>query len=239
MSENEEQPTGGISRRTVTKAMAWAVPAIAIAAPVPAFAASGGSFTLSGAGCKLPGNSNSIYKGYAFQLSMSNTTDNPITLDVLTITLGTTDLGGVSIVNLQNGNSQSDPFLIPANTSYPSLALLTQNAANSANGTLTITYKINGGITQTVTATVTSAPPINGASCSTFTAQQKLLIANATGGLPPAWAPNTAYAIGDTVSVTGGFLTAIVAGTSGTTQPTFPGAGNTVVDNTVTWQAPC
>src|SRR6478609_11913867 len=105
MSENEEQPTGGISRRTVTKAMAWAVPAIAIAAPVPAFAASGGSFNLSGLGCKLPGNSNSIYKGYAFRLSISNTTNSSITLNVTEIKLGTTNLGAVKIVNLDTGNS--------------------------------------------------------------------------------------------------------------------------------------
>jgi len=39
MSDFEPQQSG-ISRRTVTKAMAWAVPAVAVAAPAPAFAAS-------------------------------------------------------------------------------------------------------------------------------------------------------------------------------------------------------
>lgn len=238
MSELEEQPTGGISRRTVTKAMAWAVPAIAIAAPVPAFAASGGSFDLSGLGCKLPGNSNSTYKGYAFRLSITNTTNNAITLNVTEIKLGTTNLGAVKIVNLDTGNSQVNPFLIPANTSYPNLALLTSNAANSANGTLSVTYTIDGGNTfTTVTATVTAAPPINGASCSTFTAAEKVTINSAIGGVP-AWQPSTVYAVGDTVQVTGGFLTAIVAGTSGTTAPALPAPGGTVVDNTVTWQRP-
>ena len=238
MSENEEQPTGGISRRTVTKAMAWAVPAIAIAAPVPAFAASGGSFNLSGLGCKLPGNSNSIYKGYAFRLSIANTTNSSITLNITEITLNGVDLGDVKIVNLDTGNSQVNPFLIPADTSYPNLALLTENATNSSNGTLSVTYTIDGGNTfTTVTATVTSAPPINGASCSTFTAAEKVTINSAIGGVP-SWQANTAYAVGDTVQVTGGFLTAIVAGTSGATEPALPAQGGTVVDNTVTWQRP-
>lgn len=40
MSDLEQPQPSGVSRRTVTKAMAWAVPAIALAAPVPAFAAS-------------------------------------------------------------------------------------------------------------------------------------------------------------------------------------------------------
>lgn len=54
--ENVEPEKKGVSRRTVTKAMAWAVPAIAIAAPVPAFAASGGPPDVAvGEACKLPG----------------------------------------------------------------------------------------------------------------------------------------------------------------------------------------
>ena len=57
MDEVEPQKSG-ISRRTVTKAMAWAVPAIAIAAPAPAFAISGEPPTVTiGQACKLPGNS--------------------------------------------------------------------------------------------------------------------------------------------------------------------------------------
>ena len=55
MEELEPQQSG-ISRRTVTKAMAWAVPVIAIAAPAPAFAISGEPPTvLVGNPCKLPG----------------------------------------------------------------------------------------------------------------------------------------------------------------------------------------
>ncbi|WP_344818065.1 hypothetical protein [Microbacterium soli] len=64
MSENTHGSNDGISRRTVTKAMAWAGPAIAVAATVPIAAASivvppppvfnwGSGFKNPGASCKL------------------------------------------------------------------------------------------------------------------------------------------------------------------------------------------
>lgn len=40
MNDLEDTSTGGVSRRTVTKAMAWAVPAVAVAASAPMAAAS-------------------------------------------------------------------------------------------------------------------------------------------------------------------------------------------------------
>lgn len=53
-----------------------------------------------------------------------------------------------------------------------------------------------------------------------------------------AWATATAYAVGDYVELsTGEALRCTVAGTSdGTTEPTAPGFGDTVVDGTVTWE---
>lgn len=238
MSEFDEQPEGGISRRTVTKAMAWAVPVIAIAAPAPAFAVSGGILEFAGVGCKLPGNSNSIYKGYAFLLSVTNNTNAAVTIDVQSITLDGNSLGQIRSVNLDTGNIQGDPFLVPADFSAPNVALLTEFAPNSQNGILEVKYTINGGAVQTITVSVPSAPPINGASCDAFTTAQKITINQSIGGVP-AWTPTTAYEIGDTVSVAGGFLTAIVAGTSGGTEPVLPAAPQgTVVDGTVTWQRP-
>lgn len=236
MTELEPQQPAGISRRTVTKAMAWAVPVIAVAAPVPAFAASQGSLTLAGTGCKLPGNSNSTYKGYAFRLSVSNTTNAPITINIISITLDGQDLGASALVDLSNGNTDANPFVIPANTTITNAALLTANAPNSQNGALSITYTVNGGAPITIGATVPSAPPINGASCTAFSAAEKAVLAGVIGAVP-AWQASTAYAAADTVQLTGGaFLSAVVGGTSGTTEPLPPGAGNQVVDNTVTWQ---
>lgn len=62
-------------------------------------------------------------------------------------------------------------------------------------------------------------------------------------GNPPdnyfPWKPSTAYVVGDKVVPNprnGFYYTVTVAGTSGSTQPTFPTVvGNTVVDGTVTW----
>jgi hypothetical protein len=180
MSELEQQPAGGISRRTVTKAMAWSIPVIAVAAPAPAFAASGGVFTLGGTGCKLPGSSSTIFKGYVFALSAVNTTNSTITVNVISATLDGQPLGSVAIVNLDTGTGQTNPFTLAPDTSYPHLALLTELAPNSSQGTLTIVYTVNGGAQQTITATVPSVNPIQGASCTAFTASQKVTIENAT-----------------------------------------------------------
>jgi hypothetical protein len=231
---------GGISRRTVTKAMAWAVPAMAVSAAVPAYAASQIMFDLDGNGCKLPGNSNSIFKGYAFALTIQNSSTVTVVVEILTITLNGQDLGDTGLVDLTTtpANFDDNPFTLSPGEQFPDAALLTQNAANSANGTLTITYTINDGTPIVVSATVSAAPPINGASCTAFTPAEKVKLSLVTG-LPPSWAPNTAYLLGDTVRLsTGEVLVVEIAGTSGATQPLPPSAGTTVVDGTVTWRRP-
>jgi hypothetical protein len=246
----ESAKPGGVSRRTVTKAMAWAVPAIAIAAPVPAFAgASQGILTLDGTGCKLPGNSNATYKGYAFNLNATNTTANIYyCIEIVSVFLGTTNLGGVTVINLATGQdfctNLGNPFCVGPGENLTELALVTENAANSSNGQLVVTYRVRENVgscecsgygpTQVVSTGINDAPPINGASCSVFTKNQKKCMAGETP--PPAWMANTAYAEGDQVSVSGSFLVAIVGGTSGGTVPVLPGAGNTVVDGSVTWE---
>ncbi|WES63884.1 hypothetical protein P0L94_15620 [Microbacter sp. GSS18] len=93
--ENSVPEQKGMSRRTVTKAMAWAVPAVAVAAPVPAFAASGPPPTvLVGVACKLPGASQSrcpaeisqgifagdFSKAFALPIQVTNNTSKPIVL---------------------------------------------------------------------------------------------------------------------------------------------------------------
>ncbi len=86
MTEEFDQPKpSGISRRTVTKAMAWSVPAIALAAPAPAFALSLPGPTISVlAACKQPGNScfndYQFIKGYVFLVRFQNTTTETIYL---------------------------------------------------------------------------------------------------------------------------------------------------------------
>ena len=117
MSENEPQQPSGISRRRVTQGVAWAVPAIAIAAPVPAFAgASQGILRLEGTGCKLPGASNDIYKGYAFNLTATNPrSDIDYCIRIDSVTLNGDDLGAVTVVNLATGACANlgNPFCVP------------------------------------------------------------------------------------------------------------------------------
>lgn len=94
MSENEDVQKSGVSRRTVTKAMAWAVPAIAVAAPIPAFAASGGGPSIApGTACKAPGNScNPIQKGYSVPARITNPTNKVIYITAVSININTSGL---------------------------------------------------------------------------------------------------------------------------------------------------
>ncbi len=84
MTENEQN---GVSRRTVTKAMAWAVPAVAVASTVPMAAASE-IITVSQAGpaCKLPGNSCGPQweKGYLQPLNICNNSNVAVTVTITT-----------------------------------------------------------------------------------------------------------------------------------------------------------
>jgi hypothetical protein len=167
MSDLEEQKPG-VSRRTVAQAMAWSVPAVALAVPAPAFAASPGVITLTGAGCKLPGNSSPIYKGYAFRATISNTTNAAVNVTITDITLGGEDLGNVSVIRLSPcANLGTNTFVVPANTTMD-VAFVTQNAASSENGTLLVSYTVDGAPDQAV-ATAAGLPPIQGASCTAFT----------------------------------------------------------------------
>jgi len=175
MSDLEEQKPG-VSRRTVAKAMAWSVPAVALAVPTPAYAASPGIITVSGAGCKLPGASQNVFKGYAFRATICNTTNAAITVTIVDMSLGGEDLGDVGIVRLSPCSLLgTNTFVVAANTCFDA-ALITQNAASSANGQLIISYTVDGGPVQMVSTAANAAPPIQGASCTAFSADEKACI---------------------------------------------------------------
>jgi hypothetical protein len=174
MSDLEEQKPG-VSRRTVAKAMAWSVPAVTLAVSTPAYAASPGVIELSGLGCKLPGNSNDAYKGYAFRATLSNTTNSQVNVTITDMDLGTSDLGDVLIIDLDTCTVLgTNTFTIPANTTLSNVALVTENAATSENGTLVVQYTVEGA-PDTATATADGLPPIQGATCqnNVFTAAER------------------------------------------------------------------
>ena len=58
------------------------------------------------------------------------------------------------------------------------VAILTQDAGNSANGTLILTYTVDG-VPDQVTVQADAAPPIvGGGACTTFSAAEKLCLAS-------------------------------------------------------------
>jgi hypothetical protein len=183
MTENPDgEVSRGVSRRTVAKAMAWAVPVIAVATPVPAYAASGSDVELAGNGaaCKLPGNSGSLYKGYALGFSANNPIKTPLLITIVGMTLNSESLGDLQIINLDNCDKLgTNTFTLPSNTFYPNLVVLTQFAGTSSAGTLTAAYVISGGPGGAVSksAEIGAVPPIQGGSCDGFTQAEKDCIA--------------------------------------------------------------
>lgn len=77
MSDIEQQK--GVSRRTVTKAMAWAAPAVAVAATIPIAAASVCEpiFSYGGGSCKCPGEGNNV-KQYYLSICASDASGCPL-----------------------------------------------------------------------------------------------------------------------------------------------------------------
>jgi hypothetical protein len=176
MSELEQPTPSGISRRTVTKAMAWAVPVVAVAAPVPAFAgASQGTVTLTGEACKLPGNSSAPYdtNGAVYLFRVTNTTVNPGSVTFAKPSRSGSNNTNVvfSIVRI-SGSGTCCTLLGDAITVAPNsndlFALVTGGWDNSSNGTLTLPYAV-GGVNQTpATTTPNSLEPVTpgGANCN-------------------------------------------------------------------------
>lgn len=174
-----EEPKSGVTRRTVAKAVAWSVPAIALAVPSPAYAvASPGFITLTGEGCKLPGNATDIFKGYAFEALINNPTNTAVTVSITDITLKGEDLGAVTVVNLATCQDLGSTFVVAGNTVDLRVAIITANAASSANGTLVVTYTVEG-VPDAATAQADAAPPIVGGSCKTFSDDEKACIESA------------------------------------------------------------
>ena len=94
-----EEPKPGISRRTVAKAAAWSVPAIALAVSTPAYAASPTASSRSpatAASCRET--RPTMFKGYAFEALLTNTTAADVTVAVTNITLNGTNLGAFTFV---------------------------------------------------------------------------------------------------------------------------------------------
>ena len=78
------KPKSGVSRRTVVKGTAWAVPAVVVAPAAPAMAASPClTATFGGNSCKQPGNPNGY--GYRLEICLTNSCSSPVTVTITRI----------------------------------------------------------------------------------------------------------------------------------------------------------
>jgi len=163
MSDLEQPEQTGVSRRTVAKAMAWAVPAIAIAAPAPAFAAASPIITVSQAGpaCKLPGNScasEGYNKGYLQALEICNDSTQSVTVTITTPAI--LDINGVPT----EFNPVPPSFEIAPNGCQIvvlNLNLQDNSEQSSIVGTLNWTYEAEDGQTGSGSTPINTAttPP--------------------------------------------------------------------------------
>lgn len=173
----EQREDRRISRRTIAKGAAWAIPAVPLAVATPAYAASGGGPTIVvGDACKLPGNScgNVFVKGYIFDVTITNTTDkdiylfnqagfpilitdtNPdITLFFQAAVYATDPDGGGPI---QVGDVVTFPVLLEAGESI-AIVLNAGENGNSANQSLTGSISVPWGHTTPAGSDPDNHPP--------------------------------------------------------------------------------
>lgn len=145
MSENEDVQKGAISRRTVTKAMAWAVPVIAVAAPVPAFASGPKPYVEYGPACKSPGGSGHC-DWFKFGYGVNGVVHNDSNKDIYlyTVTIIAQSPSEPSFV----GKTAQLPIKIAANSTLDMLfAGVSTKSANVTNGSLT--FSVTWGHTPT------------------------------------------------------------------------------------------
>lgn len=138
MGELEDAVSSGVSRRTVTKAAAWAVPVIALAATVPQAAASVCTpvITFGAGSCKCPGGSTGIKFGYVLRLCAT-------VGEGCAVTPGTT----LTVTGIVNGSGKDVVPLAPF--SYPIVIPIGQCSTDlikfestSSSQTLVISYTI-------------------------------------------------------------------------------------------------
>lgn len=144
MSDQEKagEPTG-ISRRTVTKAAVWAVPAIAVATAIPIASASQPvTATQTGSGCKTPGNSckDPYTKGYIATLQICATLPASATQPI-TFTLPST--AQMTVCTQGGGCSTQTVNIAPTTFSITSKGCQTVYVDFFNNGS-SPNYSING-----------------------------------------------------------------------------------------------
>lgn len=137
-----EEPKSGVSRRTVTKAMAWSVPAIALAVPAPAYAASPciPEITLGPTSCKCPGQSTGDPWTYFLTFCVDEDNECP-SEGTISITNVLSKSGGPNGTPLGTPNGSPYPIVIPVGDCSAEFKFTSTNSANF----LLIEFSFNGG----------------------------------------------------------------------------------------------
>lgn len=183
----EQREDRRISRRTIAKGAAWAIPAVPLVVATPAYAASGGGPTIVlGDACKLPGNScgNVFVKGYIFDVSICNNTDKAFYLfdeAGFEITFAEDspdiDLFFQAAIDATTGDPISFPYLIDPGECVALIFNAGENGNSQNVQNLTVTISMPWGHTlpagsdpdnhpdATDTATYPSTPPQQNPAC--------------------------------------------------------------------------
>ena len=138
MTDKMSKPKSGISRRTVVKGTAWAVPAVVVASAAPAMAASPClTASFGGNSCKQPGLGQNA-DGYALRICFTNNCASTVTI---TVTGVESKSSGV-----RKDISQGDITVTPGQTQC--LANLVIYCSTNSGNFLFVYYKVNGGAEQ-------------------------------------------------------------------------------------------
>lgn len=127
-TRNQESVGTRVSRRTVTRGIAWTAPVVAVATAAPAFASSElVTVNLDSANaCKFPGQSTACEFAYYLPFSITNNSGQTVTVTFTSITETINDknkglvINGPSSVTLNSGESQT-------------FAIIASGSQNSAN----------------------------------------------------------------------------------------------------------
>lgn len=151
-----EQNSRGVSRRSITKGVAWAAPVVAVAAAAPFAAASYDTPPIgfeSESACKFPGSSTSCEKAYRFVLSVTNPVGFPITLNIISVTENGQFSGNFSVMNAYSDLESGTVIPVGGAQKYTLVVGPGKNSANtSAKICMTYTYSYTNNAGQVITA---------------------------------------------------------------------------------------
>ncbi|MGY5317923.1 hypothetical protein ACXA45_01630 [Neomicrococcus lactis] len=151
-----EQNSRGVSRRSITKGVAWAAPVVAVAAAAPFAAASYDTPPIgfkSKSACKFPGSSTSCEKAYRFVLSVTNPVAFPITLNIISVTEDGQFSGNFTVMNAYSNLETGTVIPVGGAQEYILVVGPGKDSANtSAKICMTYTYSYTNNAGQVITA---------------------------------------------------------------------------------------